>query len=289
MKLKTLSSAIALALGIAVAGQASAQLSIPTDDVDNTGGSELLFSLYNIDTGDSYALDLGIGFNAGKSIANGTSFDLTSDALFNGVFAADSSFLQWGVVAADAVFTGSVALDPPESVWGKRMLTTSTQTVEGNAHPTNGRLSNATGATATFFQNVAVAGSHPTTANGSSLLNGGFGSWGGSNMNSLGNSVIFDTDGNIGQSLEFTHFWQDLDFVPSPIPGFIPDDVTGLNSKDAFSELLGSWLLADNGTLTYTSAVSQVPLPAGVWLFGSALAGLVGVSRRRNNVAVAAA
>ncbi|BCO30048.1 hypothetical protein TspCOW1_01510 [Thiohalobacter sp. COW1] len=43
---------------------------------------------------------------------------------------------------------------------------------------------------------------------------------------------------------------------------------------------LGSWNLATNGTLSY-DAVSAVPVPAAVWLFGSGLIGLVGIARRR--------
>jgi hypothetical protein len=43
---------------------------------------------------------------------------------------------------------------------------------------------------------------------------------------------------------------------------------------------LESWNLSANGALTY-GAVSAVPVPAAVWLFGSGLMGLVGVARRR--------
>jgi hypothetical protein len=39
----------------------------------------------------------------------------------------------------------------------------------------------------------------------------------------------------------------------------------------------GTWSLADTGELKYT----VVPVPAAVWLLGSAMVGLVGVSRRR--------
>jgi hypothetical protein len=48
------------------------------------------------------------------------------------------------------------------------------------------------------------------------------------------------------------------------------------------SYILGSASLGTNGTLTFTgNSTSPVPLPAAVWLFGSGLMGLVGVSRRR--------
>jgi hypothetical protein len=49
------------------------------------------------------------------------------------------------------------------------------------------------------------------------------------------------------------------------------------------SYILGTASLGTNGTLTLTanSGGAPVPLPAAVWLFGSGLLGLVGVSRRR--------
>ncbi len=48
------------------------------------------------------------------------------------------------------------------------------------------------------------------------------------------------------------------------------------------SYILGSAVLSANGDLTFTAnATAPVPLPAAVWLFGSGLMGLVGISRRR--------
>ena len=38
---------------------------------------------------------------------------------------------------------------------------------------------------------------------------------------------------------------------------------------------------------TFTAAVSNVPVPAAVWLFGSAIAGLIGVTRRKSQPTLA--
>lgn len=58
------------------------------------------------------------------------------------------------------------------------------------------------------------------------------------------------------------------------------------------SYILGTATVASDGTVTLagnagstTTTPPPVPLPAAVWLFGSGLLGLVGVSRRRKNAA----
>ena len=42
-----------------------------------------------------------------------------------------------------------------------------------------------------------------------------------------------------------------------------------------------TWTLSAAGNLTWEGSAPPIPLPAGVWLLGSALLGLVGVSRRK--------
>ncbi len=61
--------------------------------------------------------------------------------------------------------------------------------------------------------------------------------------------------------------------------GFTGDGDT--NAVQSYT--LGTASLAANGTLTIKG--SPVPLPAAVWLFGSGLMGLVGISRRRKTAA----
>jgi hypothetical protein len=57
---------------------------------------------------------------------------------------------------------------------------------------------------------------------------------------------------------------------------FIKGDLAGNNTT---TEAAGRWAF-DGTNLTY-GAVSAVPVPAAIWLFGSGLIGLVGVARRK--------
>ena len=68
--------------------------------------------------------------------------------------------------------------------------------------------------------------------------------------------------------------------------GFTGNNV---NNGTIQSYLLGSVTLGADGTLTINGngGGAPVPLPAAVWLFGSGLMGLVGVSRRRKAAAAA--
>jgi hypothetical protein len=64
--------------------------------------------------------------------------------------------------------------------------------------------------------------------------------------------------------------------------GYTGNVATGQPAAGIQSYVLGNVTLATDGTLTFAgNGAPTVPLPAAVWLFGSGLMGLVGVSRRR--------
>ncbi len=54
---------------------------------------------------------------------------------------------------------------------------------------------------------------------------------------------------------------------------------TQSNDNNGFDE----WVLAGTGAFDPGDPIGPVPIPAAVWLFGSALMGLVGIRRRRKN------
>ncbi len=62
---------------------------------------------------------------------------------------------------------------------------------------------------------------------------------------------------------------------------------TGTFTLDGFDDTAGNFVYTNQGnnsTSFSAQAVSEVPLPAAVWLFGTGLLGLAGVARRRNQV-----
>lgn len=64
------------------------------------------------------------------------------------------------------------------------------------------------------------------------------------------------------------------------------NDIVGTNSVPFFSYLLtaGQYVLGIStspGQLSVSTSISAVPLPGALWLFGTALAAFLGISRRR--------
>lgn len=79
--------------------------------------------------------------------------------------------------------------------------------------------------------------------------------------------LSIDSFASVGEEIAFYAFYVDQDPALSAFSG-------------AFTKLNGSWkldFLNGAASLSYTA----VPVPAAVWLLGSALLGMVGVSRRR--------
>jgi hypothetical protein len=97
--------------------------------------------------------------------------------------------------------------------------------------------------------------------------------------------VSYTTTGGTPASSKYAIFGSPVDDRATAIGSSIAlYGLTGNNTTGTVeSYILGSAKLSSNGTLTLTgnSTTAPVPLPAAVWLFGSGLMGLVGVSRRR--------
>ena len=78
-----------------------------------------------------------------------------------------------------------------------------------------------------------------------------------------------------------------LSFNGGTLTGTIQGLTDGLIATDVWANGVGTFsvVIPDEGVLlagsNIVSAVSPVPVPAAVWLFGTALVGFIGLSRRR--------
>src|SRR5215831_6524694 len=284
-KLKVLAGAVALALS---AGQAHAALS---QDTATTGGS-LFLAVWNGTT--SYIRDLGLHLSdtlnlttAGNiNSANGPSAAWTSNAGFSFSNAGDSLFtstfaslagLNWTVFAEDSSATANISSNPGGFVsgfssgpTGMTFAQVSSAITRGNSYvglvnnPTNTTCGTTVSCTAPLG-NAAYAGNNTVSG------------WGQNVATSLptGN-VVAAQDGT--SSMPFWYIRTDS------APGHT-NATPVLEFEFANSQNVGMWSLDATGAVTYTlaaAAVSEVPLPGALWLFGSGLLALVGIGRRRN-------
>jgi hypothetical protein len=266
-------SAVAAALGL---GASSAfALGLPS-----TNSSNIILVVENLTTQATYALDTGISINSvlpTSSVTKGTILGTSISALSQ-------------TIAPSPALTAFLASNPAA---GDSWTLEAGQYNGGGVNTSTNANSNAVGAAKMIFTSAIG-----TTNNG---VVGNF---------NLGNLVVFsnniNTDLTTGGPLnpllttaetsgsglyganaqtKYTLIGaSDMSAVgtAAQLFGFTGNAVAGtLNSY-----ILGTVNLAADGTLAINGASAPVPLPAAVWLFGSGLMGLVGVSRRRKAAAV---
>ena len=252
--------AISLIIFSIFAMQSNAAIN-PGTDYDQ--GGELIFSVWDHATSTSYTLDLGI--NTRNFDGNGTyTYDLSSDENWE-YFKARTydlypNSIEWNVAGSDRdnripstngiMTTERIDENIPYSVTDISLgaFQFFQQELEEYQHFLDGN-------------SIDYAKNHSYFLEGRDYtgLTENWGAWGG-NLGDL-------TTAGYGESMEF---WS------------LTTGGTWYRDKHAIHEkLAGTWTLANN-QLLYTAA-APVPVPAAVWLFGSALAGLVGVSRRKRS------
>ncbi len=263
MKMKALAAAVALA----AAGNANAAI-----DTGNNSNGEMFVSVWDQTNAISYTRDLGITYNDFLANINNsaTTYNFAADALYTSTFGAvDPSTLVWNIAAVnnfDAGFTNYT-----------------TYGVMSSSNNAAGVMSTTEGAMPGLINNgnYFAAGVNANTAapfdfasNVSATATGGDGYFG-SNLwgNNWGGLAGFNDTAAVGQSLDFY--------------AIIADQTPYLNGGSAanmvYIQAANQWTLAADGTLNYAASTpSAVPVPAAVWLLGSAMVGLVGVARRRN-------
>lgn len=272
MKLKTLVAAVAMV----AAG--AAQAAILTDGINGgagigygVGDAELLLSIMDDNRNLSLVLDLNLTANQFRfnNAALINTFSVT-DSLLQSFIAGspDASLLRWNIGGASngpgfsdigllsTHGTAGPLIDPAERPATGSAIMTGMQQYEAYANY-NSALFNATNPNSGLSNALVDASGH------------GAGLWGPS----------------FGGAL--TYINEQVGFADTQLMSFIYVDAADVVSGSPFATVFanGSWKVDPTlGKVSYVGQVSAVPVPAAVWLFGSGLLGLVGISRRRKQV-----
>lgn len=279
---------VATAVAAAFLAAAPVQAAIENDGIPGLGNKqfdppgsggigELFVSIVARDAGNpgnnnSYVRDLGITsgtfVDALRSNALGTlNFSFAADSLLQS-FLSDNAGLNisFNVTAVH----NKEGYDPNNFFTiDTGMLTTSGQSAGATAAagPQNlAGYATAENNVAVFINGVNLATDGSATGNPalnlSVLRTPG---QGGYHDNNFGGSSTFgfNTEGGIGSPVDFYFLSADND--------------------NSYLELLGNWELQNSGALVFNPAgAAPVPVPAAAWLFGSALACVTGLRRRRD-------
>jgi hypothetical protein len=263
MKLKAIAAAIALLAG----GQAVA--APISDDAMGIGQAGILggtgagnWFLTVVDTVRQQGFVLNLGRNVLADVGSPADFTVTNSALGSFIAGGSLANMYWNVGGLSNF--DADAAEPFESIG---FLTTNSQQsrtdfLADGLTPVFGT----TGNTSDFINAVNSTGLL-NSSDGAIIASASGFAYPGSNAwnNSNGGALSFDNSSAIGASTF-------VNFVFSPGLGLSDPNIPEAN------KLLGSASLAANGTFTFTA----VPVPAAVWLLGSALLGMAGVSRRRS-------
>lgn len=259
VKLKTLVAAFALAIG----GQA--QAAIDSDNAANagtgTGVGELFLSV--IDRGGSaprsYVRDLGI--TAADFLANDASF------VNNLSIAADANLLD---ILNNATGTIAWNLAAAYNDWGTNLDTLGYLTTSPIQLDVNNTPSGFAGIGGTAIPNIGIY---------LQSVNGVDANYAADGSQIFGNAANAFYDNSWGDMWNVSH---STEAALDQLLGFYYVVLDGNTDTTGVQNLLGDWKLSSAGELTYSAEVTPIPVPAAVWLLGSALIGMVGVARRKS-------
>jgi len=225
-----------------------------------SGDPELFLAVWDSsgNTSNTLLVDLGLGAN---SFDYGSSFNTSVDLSPLGIPGSDLSY---------AIVTGAQNTDPYAGIFFTSANELDPSSLFGGGDPAN--AINAVLANVTNLGDLVNSSAHnvgTVEEDLATLSTGGLGSiadgfnYGGFMVQEVGVAVIPNGAG--------------LDTAM----GFYNSIISLTSGTVESSRLAGNWLLSSGGLLSYSLGAAPIPLPAGVWLLGTALLGLVGVSRRR--------
>jgi len=263
MRLKSMVGTAIAAAALSVPYSASAAIAVNTDAPPL---AEAFLAVWDVSNGNTYIQDLGI--NATTTNWSTATFTATvNSTAYSSMFGASTaSNLRYGVYAGLNNETGIGG--PPQdylfftAATGTNTSSWLTAAPFGDLGQNLTRLDLLTNAHNT---------SNDYSVNSTTTATSGAGSIG-DNPGNVFNGSLTDAPSRVANGLIGTALsWFQIGLDENT-------NGTDLNVRNTFQ----NWSF-DGATLTYGGA--PVPLPAGIWLLGSALLGLVGVSRRRSQVA----
>lgn len=262
----------AVTAALAIGGLASSVTALAVDN-PNTGNGALVLFVTNTATNEVYVRDIGLTLNS--LITEGTGAGQTNDPAFGAVntvnyslpsLGADSTLNAFLGTGPTSAFTwnliGGDSLGSNSATTPRRFALTTTADLTVTSPPSNSLLGTLGTAESGFFDTVTTA------------LGG----------NNSVVTTIGQAAGQINVPLLNTFFNQapqnSVGALDSSMNFFVITSSTGGGASPgrvfAFNDLK-----LDAAGLLSAASVSEVPVPAAVWLFGSGLLGMMGVGRRR--------
>jgi len=263
--MKTNLKALVAAVALCAAGGANAAI-----DLGGTGlgdNTELFMSAWDPVRAVSYTRDLGIHFEDFLATAQNSSASWLGgdNTVWNTIFTgSNTGDIRWNVAAVNNFNSGYTNL----ATYGYMTTTNDPAALIKSTTDLNLlSIDNAIGYGKGFAQSVNVnsnAALNDTTSSTGGPSYAGGGTW----NNNFGGVLGYANDAGLGESMAFYQVAYNDTFDASVV-----------------NQMAGMFSLAANGNLSYTVGGAPVPVPPALWLLGSALVGLVGVSRRKREQA----
>lgn len=269
----------ALIAGIVLATAGSAHAAINTGGAAG-GSGELFLSVWDQTAQQSYSQDLGVDVSEFLLNTNSNGFNSNANwsialdatvwsSFFN---AANAASTVYNVVGMNNSNLGLNALAPDYGYVTSFANSNPAPTIQNGTAQINGVIANIINKAALYN-----AGDTDLAQNDAKV-------WSSSSPGYY--PFVFGSDFNtqapISQNNQGVYGGSTSVYLHGLDPVFgIDPDLGEPYVVDRWSSNLGSFTLTPTA-LTFTSASAPVPVPAAVWLFASALAGLVGFSRRGN-------